>query len=74
MGLSAALFALGTATLVASTLVVSDSQTRQLMVEFHRRLAGGQDAPAALAEAQVAAAAISPQAAATAVSFVCFGA
>jgi CHAT domain-containing protein len=74
MGLSAALFALGTATMVASMLVVSDRETRPLMVDFHRRLAAGADAPTALADAQAAAAEAGPQAAATAACFVCFGA
>lgn len=74
MGLSAALFAVGTASLVASMLMVGDSETRQLMAGFHRRLAADADPAAALAEAQVDAAGHGPRAAATAASFVCFGA
>ncbi|MGH9279761.1 MAG: CHAT domain-containing protein [Acidimicrobiales bacterium] len=74
MGLSAALFALGTATLVASMLMVGDIETRALMVDFHRRLAAGAEPAAALAGAHAVAADSGPQAAATAASFVCFGA
>lgn len=46
LGLAAALFALGTGTLVASPLPVPDAATRTFMVAYHRRLLAG-DAPAA---------------------------
>ena len=74
MGFAAALFALGTRTLVASVVPVPDETTRSLMVAFHDRLSKG-DAPArALAGAQTSASAdlgLSPAATA---GFVCLGA
>jgi CHAT domain-containing protein len=74
LGLSAAFFALGTATLVASTLLVGDDVTRRLMVDFHRVLAGGADPPTALAEAQASTDPTDLRAVASASSFVCLGA
>lgn len=74
LGLSAALFALGATTLIASVLLVGDSQTGRMMIDFHRSLAAGLDAPAALAEAQVKAGESDLRALASAASFVCFGA
>jgi hypothetical protein len=74
LGLSSVLFALGTATLIASLVLVGGSETRGLMVEFHRRLAEGRDAPTALAEAQETAGRDDPRALASAASFVCLGA
>jgi CHAT domain-containing protein len=74
MGVSSALFALGTTTLVASVLLVGDRETGRLMVDFHRNLAKGLDAPSALADAQVRAGAGDPRAGASASSFICLGA
>jgi tetratricopeptide (TPR) repeat protein len=65
MGLAAAVFALGTSTLIASVTPVPDDETRTLMVDLHERLAAGTPPARALAEAQQA----------TEVDgFVCFGA
>jgi tetratricopeptide (TPR) repeat protein len=52
MGLAAALFTLGTSTLVASVVPVSDSATRRLMLAFHDGLRAGAAPAAALARAQ----------------------
>jgi CHAT domain-containing protein len=52
LGLSATFLALGTTQVVASVLAVLDVQTAPLMVAFHRRLAAGMPAAAALAAAQ----------------------
>ncbi|MGH2603067.1 MAG: CHAT domain-containing protein, partial [Dehalococcoidia bacterium] len=65
MGLAAAVFALGTSTLIASVTPVPDGETRILMIDLHRRLSAGTSPARALAEAQQA----------TEVDgFVCFGA
>jgi hypothetical protein len=65
MGMAAAMFALGTRTLIAAVTPVPDAATRTLMVDLHRRLRA--DVPPALALAQAGAA--------TAIEgFVCFGA
>jgi tetratricopeptide (TPR) repeat protein len=73
LGLAAALFDLGTETLVASIAQVPDAATRRLMVAFHRRLAAGAGPATALAQAQ---AALDPEGEdlAAAAGFVCFGA
>jgi CHAT domain-containing protein len=52
LGLSAALLASGTRTIVASVVPVPDAAARRLMLAFHRRLAAGSSPAAALAEAQ----------------------
>jgi tetratricopeptide (TPR) repeat protein len=52
MGLAAALFSLGTATVVGSVSAIPDDRTAPLMTSFHRRLASGASAAVALAEAQ----------------------
>lgn len=52
MGLSSALFALGTRTLVAAVNPVDDEAAMTLMIDFHARLAEGRSPAAALAEAQ----------------------
>lgn len=54
MGLSSALFALGTATLIASVVPVSDWATRRMMVGLHDELSAGQDPAVALAGARSA--------------------
>ena len=52
LGLSAALLASGTRTIVASVVPVPDAAARRLMLAFHRRLAAGASPAAALADAQ----------------------
>ncbi len=52
LGLSAALLASGTRTIIASVVPVPDAAARRLMLAFHRRLAAGASPAAALAEAQ----------------------
>ena len=77
MGLSSALLGLGTRSVVAGALVVPDSATRPLMLEFHRRLIAGDRPAVALAGARMATAGSptdSPEAFAAAASFLCFGA
>jgi CHAT domain-containing protein len=77
MGLSSALLSLGTRSVVAGALVVPDSATRPLMIEFHRRLRRGDRPAVALAGARAAGSASAteaPEAFAAAASFLCFGA
>ena len=69
MGLASALFALGTATLIASVVPVPDEAVRPVMVRFHADLRAGRRPAEALAMATQRAA--DPVAAA---AFVCFGA
>jgi tetratricopeptide (TPR) repeat protein len=73
MGLAAALFALGTTTLIASVVPISDAATRPLMLRLHELLAEGLAPATALARAQEQRAA-SPGDFAVAASFACFGA
>ncbi len=73
MGLAAALFALGTTTLIASVVPISDAATRPLMLRLHELLGEGLAPATALARAQ-AQRATSHGDFAVAVSFVCFGA
>jgi hypothetical protein len=68
LGLTAALLALGSRSLVATVVAVPDEESRPMMVRFHRHLLAGLGPAAALAAAQRELA--SPAAA----SFVCFGA
>ncbi len=72
MGLTATLLALGTATIVASVILVPDETTRALMTAFHRQLAAGSEPAAALASAQ-ALGGDDAQALAARAGFVCFG-
>ena len=75
MGLTAALVAMGTQSLVASVVPVPDDVTRPLMVDFHRRLAGGAGPAAALAAARAAARdGDDDRTHALTAGFVCFGA
>jgi hypothetical protein len=74
IGLSSALFSLGTTTVVASLLLVGDTETCRLMVDFHRLLAAGREPPVALAEAQSMAVEGDDRAVASSASFVCLGA
>jgi CHAT domain-containing protein len=74
MGFAAALFALGSRTLVASVVPVPDDATRPLMTAFHGRLAAGETPATALARAQASVSddlGVSPAATA---GFVCLGA
>ena len=74
MGLAAAVFALGTRTLVASLFPVADSVTRVLMLAFHAGLRRGLVPAEALARAQTSVAANGPAGIAAASAFACFGA
>lgn len=74
MGLTSALFALGTRTAVATVIPVPDEATRPLMVALHDGLRAGQSPATALAAAQQAADRSDPAALATAGGFVCYGA
>lgn len=73
LGLTAALFALGTNRLVASVVPISDAATGPLMLRLHELLATGLPTATALACAQ-AQQGMSDEAFAVAASFVCFGA
>jgi tetratricopeptide (TPR) repeat protein len=52
LGLSAALLAMGTRTIVASVVPVPDAAARRLMLTFHRAVAAGASPAVALARAQ----------------------
>jgi CHAT domain-containing protein/tetratricopeptide (TPR) repeat protein len=73
MGLASAVFALGTATLIASLFPVPDVATRRLMLALHAGLRSGLSASAALARAQRRLAGSGPTGMAAAAAFVCFG-
>jgi tetratricopeptide (TPR) repeat protein len=73
MGLASALFALGTTTLIASVVPISDAATRPLMLRLHELLGAGLAPATALARAQAQGTA-GDGAFAASVSFVCFGA
>ena len=73
MGLAAALFSLGTRTLVGAVILVPDDATRRLMVAFHRRLRDGA-APADALAAVAGASGTGPAGTAASAGFVCFGA
>jgi hypothetical protein len=66
LGIAAALLGIGTRTIVASVAAIPDATAEQIMIAFHRGLAGGAPPASALARAQ----ADLPDAAA----FVCLGA
>jgi len=74
LGLTAALFALGTRTVVATVIPVPDEATRPMMLALHAGLRRGLSPTDALAQARAAADADDPAALATAAGFVCFGA
>jgi hypothetical protein len=73
LGLSAAFIAQGTTQLVASVMPVPDAETAPLMIEFHRRLAGGQPPAVALAGAQRELLGADPTTLAAAAGFICLG-
>jgi len=74
MGLAAALFALGTSTVIASVVLVPDDATTPLMSAFHHHLAAGQEPSTALATAQAEVADARYGTLAAAASFVSMGA
>lgn len=74
LGLSATFIARGAAQLVASVVPLPDAETASLMVAFHRRLADGQPAAIALADAQQELRNEEPATLAAAAGFVCIGA
>lgn len=74
LGLAAALLGRGTGSVVAPVVPVFDHPTKNLMVSYHKRLAGGCAPAVALADAQVAAASDGPHGWAMAAGFVCIGA
>jgi tetratricopeptide (TPR) repeat protein len=65
LGLTSVLLRLGTRSVVASVARVSDEVAADVMIDYHRRLVGGADSAAALAEALAKAEGFAP--------FVCFG-
>jgi hypothetical protein len=69
LGVAAALLAMGTRTVVASTVRVSDAAARRLMIAFHRQLAAGVEPAEALARAHDSL----PPAVADFSGFVCLG-
>jgi CHAT domain-containing protein len=74
LGLTAALFALGTRTVVATVIPVPDEATRPMMLALHTALRLGLQPAEALVQARTAADPLDPSALATAAGFVCFGA
>ena len=52
IGLSATLLALGATNVIASVAPIPDGETTPLMIEVHQRLAAGESAASALAQAQ----------------------
>lgn len=74
LGLSAAFLTHGTRQLVASVVPIPDAETSPLMIAFHRLLATGHAAPAALAQAQQRLFDGYTTASAAAAGFVCIGA
>jgi tetratricopeptide (TPR) repeat protein len=74
MGLTSALFALGTRTAVATVIPVPDEATRPLMLALHAGLHRGLSTADALAVAQAATDPDDVSALATAGGFVCYGA
>ena len=73
MGLAAALFSLGTRTLVAAVAPVPDGETRPVALAFHDELRAGRRPAEALART-ITRLGETGMATTTAKSFVCFGA
>jgi len=71
---AAALLGRGTGSVVAPVVPVFDHPTTNLMVRYHKRLAGGCSPAVALADAQVTAASGGPDGWSIAAGFVCIGA
>jgi CHAT domain-containing protein len=76
MGLSSAMLAMGTASVVAGTIAVPDSATRRLMVELHSRLRAGDRPAQALATARrrLSGRDAPPEIEAVCAGFLCLGA
>jgi tetratricopeptide (TPR) repeat protein len=74
LGLTAALFSLGTRTAVATVIPVPDEATRPLMLALHDGLRRGLSTADALAAAQATVDRNDPAEVATAAGFVCYGA
>lgn len=74
LGLTAALFALGTRTAVATVIPVPDEATRPLMLALHDGLRRGLSAADALVAAQATVDPADAAALATAAGFICYGA
>jgi tetratricopeptide (TPR) repeat protein len=74
MGLTSALLALGTGSVLGSVLPADDEASQDLMVDLHRRLAAGDGPAAALAAAQTVMGDGLDARTVTAAAFVCFGA
>jgi tetratricopeptide (TPR) repeat protein len=74
LGLTSALFALGTRTVVATVIPVPDEATRPMMLALHAALGRGLLPAEALAQARTAADVHDSAALATASGFVCYGA
>jgi tetratricopeptide (TPR) repeat protein len=74
LGLVAALLALGTRTVLATVVAVSDVDTKPIMEALHGQLASGATPAEAMAAARTAADQDDDGAVAAAASFVCFGA
>ncbi|HEX5495483.1 MAG TPA: CHAT domain-containing tetratricopeptide repeat protein [Mycobacteriales bacterium] len=73
MGLTSALFALGTRTIFATVIPVPDAATHPLMVALHDALRQGISPADALVYAQTKADPYDPSALATVAGFVCYG-
>ena len=73
IGLLTALFSLGTSAVVASIVPVPDLDTSALMIDLHRRLAGGVGVARALSASQRNLDQTSPTAFVAATAFSCFG-
>ena len=73
LGLTAALLARQTATVVAPVVSIDDAETTTLMVGYHQRLRAGRDPASALAEAQLDHDDRDPRSRATAAAFICLG-
>jgi tetratricopeptide (TPR) repeat protein len=74
LGLVSALLALGTRTVLATVVPVSDVDTEAVMVALHDRLLAGATPAEAMAETRAAVASTDDGASAAAAGFVCFGA
>lgn len=74
LGLVSALLALGTRTVIATTVPVSDTATEPVMLALHDELARGADAAQAIATTRATIGGHDDSAAAVAAGFVCFGA
>jgi tetratricopeptide (TPR) repeat protein len=74
MGLTAALFSLGTRTVIATVIPIPDEATRTMMVMLHGGLRQGLTPAEALTQAREAADPDDPVAQAASAAFVCYGA